>query len=167
MNDLEERLRILLVAIFIFIAFSNIVYSMDINDAIDDEYFVKSGGEELYIKVRGQNLDNPALLSRVEWMKFSLVNLPVTINDNVVDISKFIDDNQENFENYNDLGIMEKSEFIDDIQEYDGQWSRVNVSPLVDLAVNIIIIPVKVDNGCDLKNILLDFQALLEAILKP
>ncbi len=35
---------------------------MDRDDAIDDEFFVKSGGEELYIKVRGQNFGNPVLL---------------------------------------------------------------------------------------------------------
>jgi len=35
---------------------------MEVIDAIDDEFFVKSGEEELYIKVRGQNLDNPVLL---------------------------------------------------------------------------------------------------------
>jgi pimeloyl-ACP methyl ester carboxylesterase len=48
--------------VLLVIAFSNIVYSLDINDAIDEEFYVKSGGEELYIKVRGQNFDNPVLL---------------------------------------------------------------------------------------------------------
>ncbi len=55
-------MRILPVALFLIIAFSNSVYSMEVIDAIDDEFFVKSGEEELYIKVRGQNLDNPVLL---------------------------------------------------------------------------------------------------------
>lgn len=55
-------MRILSVALFLIIAFSNSVYSMEVIDAIDDEFFVKSGEEELYIKVRGQNLDNPVLL---------------------------------------------------------------------------------------------------------
>jgi len=59
---LEEEMRILSVALFLIIAFSNSVYSMEVIDAIDDEFFVKSGEEELYIKVRGQNLDNPVLL---------------------------------------------------------------------------------------------------------
>jgi pimeloyl-ACP methyl ester carboxylesterase len=35
---------------------------MGMTDAIDDEFFINSGGEELYIKVRGQNSDNPVLL---------------------------------------------------------------------------------------------------------
>jgi pimeloyl-ACP methyl ester carboxylesterase len=46
----------------IVIAISNSVYSMDLNNAIDDEFFVKSGGEELYIRIRGQNRDKPVLL---------------------------------------------------------------------------------------------------------
>jgi pimeloyl-ACP methyl ester carboxylesterase len=66
MNNLEEmitmKMRILFLALIIVIACSTIAYSMDINNAIDEEFFVKSGGEELYIKVRGQDSDNPVLL---------------------------------------------------------------------------------------------------------
>jgi pimeloyl-ACP methyl ester carboxylesterase len=35
---------------------------MDMNETIDDEFFVKSDGAELYIRVRGQNIHNPVLL---------------------------------------------------------------------------------------------------------
>ena len=56
------KIRISFMALCIIIACANIVNSMDLNDAIDDEFLVKSGGEELYIKVRGQNIDNPVLL---------------------------------------------------------------------------------------------------------
>jgi len=48
--------------ILIVFACSSAAYSMDMNEAIDEEFFVKSGGEELYIKVRGQISDNPVLL---------------------------------------------------------------------------------------------------------
>jgi len=61
LNCFRNSVTCMALVLFV-IAFSNIVYSMDMNDAIDDEFFVKSGGEELYIKVRGQNFDNPVLL---------------------------------------------------------------------------------------------------------
>lgn len=54
--------RILLVALCVAMACSSIVYSSHTNDAIDEEFLIKSGDEELYIKVRGQNSDNPVLL---------------------------------------------------------------------------------------------------------
>jgi hypothetical protein len=56
------KIRIPFMALCIAIVFSNIVYSMDTSDAIDEEFFVKSGGEELYIRARGQHIDNPVLL---------------------------------------------------------------------------------------------------------
>jgi pimeloyl-ACP methyl ester carboxylesterase len=59
---LEEKMKILSMALFIIIAISNSVYSMDINETIDAEFFVKSDGAELYIRVRGQNIHNPVLL---------------------------------------------------------------------------------------------------------
>ena len=46
----------------IVLACSNMVYPLGTNDASDDEFLIKSGGEELYIKVRGQNSANPVLL---------------------------------------------------------------------------------------------------------
>jgi pimeloyl-ACP methyl ester carboxylesterase len=61
LNDFGNTV-ICLALVLIVITFSNSVYTMDMDNAIDDEFFVKSGGEELYIKVRGQNLNNPVLL---------------------------------------------------------------------------------------------------------
>lgn len=60
-NDFGNTVACLALALIV-IAFSISVYSMDINNAIDDEFFVKSDEEELYIKVRGNNFDNPVLL---------------------------------------------------------------------------------------------------------
>ncbi len=51
-----------LVLVLVGVAFSNSAYSMDENNPIDDEFFVKSGEEELYLRVRGQNSNNPVLL---------------------------------------------------------------------------------------------------------
>jgi pimeloyl-ACP methyl ester carboxylesterase len=55
--------RIICLALgLVVVAFANGAYSMDTNNTIDDEFLVKSGGEELYIRVRGQNINNPVLL---------------------------------------------------------------------------------------------------------
>ena len=37
-------------------------------------------------------VDNPALLSRVKIVRFSIVNLPITLNKNTLDIGNFIAD---------------------------------------------------------------------------
>lgn len=83
-------------------------------------------------------VDNPALLSRVGLLRFSIVNLPITMNKNLIDIAKFIDANAGNFQDYDELSFEEKSAFINDLQENDGKWGRVNVSPMVDIAANIL-----------------------------
>jgi pimeloyl-ACP methyl ester carboxylesterase len=49
-------------ALCIAITWSIVVYSMDRNDAIDEEFFIKSDEAELYIRVRGQNINDPILL---------------------------------------------------------------------------------------------------------
>ena len=60
-NMFGNTVPFLVLLLFVF-ACSSAAYSMYMNDAIDEEFFVKSGGEELYIKVRGQNAANPVLL---------------------------------------------------------------------------------------------------------
>ena len=82
-------------------------------------------------------VDNPALLSRIGHIRFSVINLPITFNKNVKDIYEFIDDNNDNFENYDDLELQEKSDFINDLKEHDSKWGRVNFAPMVDIAVNL------------------------------
>jgi pimeloyl-ACP methyl ester carboxylesterase len=57
-----KMLRIVSISFFIIIVFSSSIYSLDLNATIDEEFFVKSGGEELYLRVRGQKPDNPVLL---------------------------------------------------------------------------------------------------------
>lgn len=61
LNDFRNTGACLALVLIVF-ACSSTAYSMDMNNAINEEFFVKSGGEELYIKVRGQNSDNPVLL---------------------------------------------------------------------------------------------------------
>lgn len=82
-------------------------------------------------------IDNPALLSRVKFVRFAVITIPITISKNFYGIGKFIDDNSESFKNYNDLSIQEKTEFINDLQEYDCKLGRLNVAPMVNFATNI------------------------------
>ena len=83
-------------------------------------------------------VDNPALLSRVRYVRFSIVNIPIGVNDDLVDMSKFIEDNSNNFADFDSLSIQEKQAFLDDIEEYDSKWGRLNVAPMIDVAANIM-----------------------------
>lgn len=83
-------------------------------------------------------IDNPALLSRVKTFRLSIVNLPLTINKDLSDMAEFINDNREKFEKFDELTPIEKEQFIKDVEPYDGQWGRVNVSPMVDAAVSFM-----------------------------
>jgi len=95
-------------------------------------------------------VDNPALLSRVGLLRFSIVNIPITLNKNLVEISEFINDNSENFENFgedefdeygnyneNYMSQEEKNAFLKDIVKQEGKWGKLIFSPLLGLAVNI------------------------------
>jgi len=81
---------------------------------------------------------NPALLARVSNVRFALVNLPITLNKHTLDVSDFISDNQDNFENFDDLTSEEKIAFLDDVQDFGGKWSRLNVSPMVNVSFSLL-----------------------------
>ncbi len=82
-------------------------------------------------------LDNPALLSRVGILRLSIVNLPIMLNKNLLDIAKFINDNNENFKNYDELSYDEKEVFVNNLNEHDSKWGRIALSPLVGISTNI------------------------------
>ena len=82
-------------------------------------------------------VDNPALLSRVDKLRISFIPAPLMINNNLLDNAKFIDDNQDKFEDFDELTVDEKNAFLDDIQEYDGKWGRVNLEPMLSMAMNL------------------------------
>ena len=50
------------VILSIVIVLSNTSNSMEASEGINEEFQVKSGGAELYLKVRGQDISNPVLL---------------------------------------------------------------------------------------------------------
>ncbi|MCK4944517.1 MAG: alpha/beta hydrolase [Candidatus Aminicenantes bacterium] len=59
---MNSKKRIFLMALCIAIFMSNILIAMEAGERIDKEFQVKSGGAELYIKVRGQDINKPVLL---------------------------------------------------------------------------------------------------------
>ena len=82
-------------------------------------------------------VDNPALLSRVKYVRFSLFNIPIIINRHFFDVGNFINDSTEKFKKFDDLSNQEKVQFLDDVQKYGGKWSRLNFSPMIDFGINI------------------------------
>ncbi|MCD6307421.1 MAG: hypothetical protein J7M24_00340, partial [Candidatus Latescibacteria bacterium] len=58
-------------------------------------------------------VDNPALLSRVKGVRFSIINLPITVNRHATEISNFIEDNYENFQNFDDMPSEDMVKFLD------------------------------------------------------
>jgi pimeloyl-ACP methyl ester carboxylesterase len=62
LNDFGNTIAFFVLILILFACPSAAYSILDMDNAIDEEFFVKSGGEELYIKVRGQNSDNPVLL---------------------------------------------------------------------------------------------------------
>ena len=61
-QKLTKKIRTISIVIFLAIIISNIVHAVEKNEAIDKEFYIKSGGDDLYIKIRGQNIANPILL---------------------------------------------------------------------------------------------------------
>ena len=81
-------------------------------------------------------IDNPALLSRVNTLRFSILNFPLYVNKDLSDMAKFVNDNRDRFKNFDNLTDAEKDQFIKDVEPYDGKWARVNLSPMLDLAAS-------------------------------
>jgi proline iminopeptidase len=59
---MNNKFRTLVMAICITIIFSNTLLSSEAGEGIDKEFLVKSGGAELYLKVRGLDMKKPVLL---------------------------------------------------------------------------------------------------------
>jgi len=93
-------------------------------------------------------IDNPALLARVPHIRFG-IPLQFTINKNFLDVGNFVNDNQEEFQNfgadqYDEYGNEnpdymspeDKQAFLKKVGKEDGKWSRLMLSPKVDLAIS-------------------------------
>jgi len=81
---------------------------------------------------------NPALLGNVSRIGFSAPIVPLSVNRDLWDMAKFIKDNQDNFENFNNLTTSEKDAFIKSIEPFDGKWARASISPMVSAAASFL-----------------------------
>jgi hypothetical protein len=82
-------------------------------------------------------VDNPALLSRINKVRFSIMNIPVYGNKDLLDMANFISDNKDSFQNFENLSTDAKDRFIKDLEPYDGKWGRLNAAPMVDIGMNV------------------------------
>lgn len=83
-------------------------------------------------------VDNPALLSRTQFLRISIANIPVSFNKDFMDVANFINDNKDNFQNYDEMSLADKQKFIKDLQKHDGKWVKVGVYPSVDISANLM-----------------------------
>lgn len=83
-------------------------------------------------------VNNPALLSRVKGIKVTLPNIPIIFNKDSWDMGNFINDNRKKFEDFDNLSTADKEAFLKDLEPYDGEWGRINVSPMVSVAGNFL-----------------------------
>ena len=59
---MNKKNRTLSMALSIMILISNVLIAMETGEGIDKEFLIKSDGVELYIKIRGQDINKPVLL---------------------------------------------------------------------------------------------------------
>jgi len=78
---------------------------------------------------------NPALLNR---QKFSLEipSVGVGLDNDAIDVMNFINDHQDDFENFEDLTPEEQDQFLEDSQAFDNKWVGVQAEPYIGFAVN-------------------------------
>ncbi|MFH1006611.1 MAG: hypothetical protein V1800_03800 [Candidatus Latescibacterota bacterium] len=77
---------------------------------------------------------NPASLSRFEGFDLIIPGFSFGINDKILDVVEFVENNQENLENFDDLQKEEETQFRKDFAPIDGQLSKIAFSPLVGIA---------------------------------
>lgn len=71
---------------------------------------------------------NPALLNRQD---FSLEIAPISggFDNDAFEILDFVDDHQDEFDNFEDLSLEEQEQFIIDSQSFDSKWVGVQLTP--------------------------------------
>lgn len=82
-------------------------------------------------------VDNPALLTRINILRFSIVNFPIFGNKDLLDMANFINDHKDSFQNFDTLSPDDKDKFVKDLEPYDSKWGRINAAPMVDIGVNV------------------------------
>jgi len=79
-------------------------------------------------------VDNPALLYRIRITRFSIINSPIIINNNLFDIANYVNYNVNNIKNFRDFSDEGKRIFLDSMRKYEGNWGHINISPMYNFA---------------------------------
>lgn len=97
---------------------------------------------------------NPALLSR---QKFKLDIMPVHggVDNDIIEVIKFIDDHADEFENFSELSLQEQSEFIQESSKFDNKWVSLYYTPYLGFIINgvsagwynVVHADIKIDQG--------------------
>jgi hypothetical protein len=75
---------------------------------------------------------NPGMLTR---QKFAFeVTVPIGLDNDLLPMASFINDHQEDFQNFESLTPAEQNEFLEDSQEFDNKWVGTSMSPFVGLS---------------------------------
>ncbi len=77
---------------------------------------------------------NPASIAKART-SLDLASVQAGMARDIIDLLKFIDDNQDLFENFTDTTEEAQNELLDGITEYDENWMGVNAYPAVGLIV--------------------------------
>jgi hypothetical protein len=79
-------------------------------------------------------VDNPALLYRIRITRFSIINSPIIINNNLFDIANYVNYNVNCIKNFRDFSNEGKNIFLDSMKKYEGNWGHINISPMYNFA---------------------------------
>ena len=97
---------------------------------------------------------NPALLNRQRF-SLEIPTIGLGLDNDAFNVINFIDDHQDEFDNFDSLTAEEQAQFIMDSQEFDNKWVGVQVTPYLGFAIKNIGVgaygvsqaDVKIDQG--------------------
>ncbi|MCD6161235.1 MAG: hypothetical protein J7K40_02335 [candidate division Zixibacteria bacterium] len=97
---------------------------------------------------------NPALLNR-QGLEVDIINIGLGLDTDATDVLKFVDDHQDDFDDFESLSIEEQEQFFLDCSEFDNKWVGVQAAPYIGFAAShfalggygISYFDVKIDQG--------------------
>ncbi|MCP4631467.1 MAG: conjugal transfer protein TraF [candidate division Zixibacteria bacterium] len=76
---------------------------------------------------------NPAFLAKSNSFQLTLLDLQVTVNNKFSDVVSYMNDNADDFEDWDSLSSAEKNELLDGIKKFDDRWVAVGANPSVSV----------------------------------
>lgn len=97
---------------------------------------------------------NPALLNR-QGLEVDIINIGVGLDTDVLEVVDFVNDHQDDFENFEDLSTEDQEQFLLDSQSFDNKWVGVQAMPYMGFAAShfafgaygVSYFDVKIDQG--------------------